>query len=224
MTSEQKINPWLVFAAAMVAGIICGIVADQTKTNMANQALETPCPVASQSASSQPLPTVSVFVYEIPMPIPSSKKPIPTLKLRDITIRGIPDPDVTKCFYGTTCECAEENQVCHDAKLNLDFICSKGLVFIKEEYLLWGNDAYRDACRLSGQPKLKLCTLGASCAYQSLKEQEKCFDGNDDRLSICLCGLVFDYSTPQLRFILASLACLKQPARDKSPPDPSLHL
>jgi len=223
MTDDQKIN-WLIYiAGGMVTALACAIVADQIKTN---KALETPSPVASQSASSQPLAIDSSPVVQIPESAPSSKKPIPTLKL-DITIEGKRDPIATTCFDVTTCDCALDQQTCHDAKRDLDYVCSKGLVFLKEEHLLWGkklfHDVYRDDCRPPTQPQLKLCTIGLSCAYQSLKEQEICFGGADDRLSICLCGVVFDFSTPQLRIALATLGCVGQSGCEP-PPTPPIHL
>lgn len=179
--------------------------------------------VTCRTSTSSPPPAVDNYKSEPPS---SSVKPMPKVVLDDITVEGRRDPVSTTCFNVTTCDCALDLQTCHDNQQDRDYICSNGLVFLKEEYLLWGDklfrDVYHEDCRPPGQPKLKLCAIGASCAYQSLKEQELCLSA-DNRLSACLCGVVFDFSKPLLRITLASLGCTGQPACEP-PPDPPVDL
>ncbi|MDD5437762.1 MAG: hypothetical protein PHC70_01315 [Patescibacteria group bacterium] len=219
MTNEHKSNPWLFIAAGLVVAIITAIVADQIKTN---KALETPCPVASQSASSR--------VDQPPEPVPSSEETEATPIFRDTIIKGkhYQVPVLTDCSESKTCHCWENGVPCimsissGDQNATKGFVCSHGLWVTSEEYDLFGDTLYRNACRPPGEPVLKSCRFGEICAPQGIKEGERCM-AEHEQLSICHCGMVFNFSTPDLRKDADQIQCLMERTREP-PPDPSIHL
>ncbi|MDD5437761.1 MAG: hypothetical protein PHC70_01310 [Patescibacteria group bacterium] len=150
------------------------------------------------------------------------------VRLRDMTIVGNkPDPTMTSCFDGSTCECRLDRQICHDSRHGLDYVCSKGLVFLKEEFLMGEyilDKLSREECWSPTLPKPKTCVIGASCGFQTVKEDELCLNGTDGRLGICRCGAIFDFSTPLMRFTLNGLECERCPRCQQPNGSPPTHL
>lgn len=221
MKTEQKINLWLVTAAGLVIVIISAIVADQTKANLANQ---TPCPVASQSASTQPLAVDSSRVDQLPGPVPSSEATEDTPIFRDTIIEGkhYRVPMLSDCSDGGVCHCWENGTPCFmviDSKYQhivKSFVCSHGIWVTSEEYDDFGDALYRNACRPPGEPLLKPCRLGEICESQGIKEGERCM-AEHEQLSICHCGIVLNFSTPHLRKDADQIQCLVERTCDPPP-------
>lgn len=234
MNLEQK-NLWLTYiAGGMLAAGAFAIVADQVKTNNAQQ---THYSVASQSASSQPLAVDSSPVNQMPESIPSSKKLEDAPALRDITpadrdiiIGGkhYQVPMSSDCSDGGACYCTENGRSCFvvidskDQHIFKSFVCSHGIWVTSEEYEYFGDMLYRNVCRPPGEPLLKSCRFGEICETQGIKEGERCM-AEHEQLSICHCGMVFNFSTPDLRKDADQIQCLVE-RTCKPPPNPPIHL
>ncbi len=216
MTIEHKINLLLAIAVGLVVTIIAAIVADQTKANLANQA---PCPVASQSASSQLL---------VPDPIPSaSDEPRKELHLGEITIPGSPsssssDPWEEPSKVDYSCRCEDEGKSFEGMPLtrigniliSMTMYCHLGLLLTPFEG--HPDGFYRNECRPKGKPLLKSCLIGNICDMHDVEEGALC-EAGPKQVALCKCGLILNYSSPALRGTVQRIHCDDEDER-KSPP------
>ncbi|MHB8831349.1 MAG: hypothetical protein ACYC44_04535 [Patescibacteria group bacterium] len=200
----------------MVTAIICAIVIEQIK---ANKALETPCPAASQSASSQPLAAD---------PIPSaSNKPKKELDLGEITIPGSPsssssDPweEPNKVDY--SCRCEDEGKSKEGVPLTrmgnilitMTMYCHFGLLLTPFEGR--PDDFYRNECRPKGKPLLKECLIGNLCDMHDVEEGTLC-EAGPKQVALCKCGLILNYSSPALRGTVQRIHCDDDNDRESPP-------
>ncbi|MFA6099553.1 MAG: hypothetical protein WC750_01585 [Patescibacteria group bacterium] len=127
----------------------------------------------------------------------------------------IPDPPVTTCFNGKICDCEEHGKTCFDVKLRQNFLCSYGLVLTMSEQHLYNSVMYRNACRPRDWPALKACKIGESCTRLRLTEGQACI-AEHETISTCHCGVIIDFSTPELRMEAPGLDCEQiYPCADK---------
>lgn len=117
-----------------------------------------------------------------------------------------PDPPVTTCFKGKTCDCEEHGKTCFDVRLRQNFLCSYGIVLTKSEQHLYDRKMYRNACRPRDWPALKACKIGESCSRLRLGEGQACM-AEQDTISACHCGTIIDFSTPELRMETPGMDC-----------------
>jgi hypothetical protein len=99
------------------------------------------------------------------------------------------------------------------------YYCMHGLWLTREEYDSYGDMLYRNACRPEDRPVLKLCRFGEICATQGIKDGDLCM-AEHEQLSICHCGMVFNFSAPDLRKDTLQIRCLEERTCDPPPSEP----
>lgn len=130
----------------------------------------------------------------------------PTSSASSSSSPPIPDPPVTTCFNGKTCACEEHGKICFDVKLRQNFLCSYGIVLTTSEKHIYDSVMYRNVCRPRDWPALKACKIGESCTHLSLAEGQACM-AEKETISLCHCGVIIDFSTPELRMEAPTLDC-----------------
>jgi hypothetical protein len=172
--------------------------------------------VANSIYSSLNAPAPVLAIQKIEPSSSASTKPQAELNLSATAIPASPSASAapSNCFQGPTCGCDEHGKTCFDSKLGENLVCSHGVVMTTAEQHLYDSMIYRNVCRPRGMPALKICKTGESCPSQNLKEGQACLDKG--WISLCHCGKIVDFSTPEIRMKLED-----DEACDKLYPNPN---
>ncbi|MFA6503639.1 MAG: hypothetical protein WCT54_01640 [Patescibacteria group bacterium] len=134
--------------------------------------------------------------------------------------------DSSECSDHFICRCDDEGMPCFEVvsgrgipQTTTQFVCSHGLFLTKTEKTVYGNFLYRNECLPAGRAPLKSCKLGEDCSWYGLREREPCMAENE-KLGICTCSLIFDFSTPKMRIVAESVRCMTTDENESPPTDP----
>lgn len=128
----------------------------------------------------------------------------------------IPYDGTTVCEHN--CPCQDDGQPCFDTHQNQEYVCSHGLMVLKDEYPLLERRVYLNRCKPAGYPDLKPCRFGETCATQDIDEGEPCLTEYEE-LSVCRCGVVLNISTPRLRQAALKVSCIYDDACEETEPE-----